>query len=434
MVEKKQCGESLKLTLVRQFRWDTGLSNIPGVGIVRIKKMFNILGSLFGNRSDKNKTNKSGVDSDVNITGSENVHVQNTVDNSTSSVHAPIFINEVVMNLPEGTDISSLVVALNSKGHEVKFSSSASDESNDQNAVDSIDKDSTDSFKSDAYDSTESSTDSDVFIAINGRFVSEKEILYILKNYCHHVPFLPFDYERNELSQDHDAYTKRDLHGSMTGVRYRGRNITVCTNRQVNDEETGNRMHDVGLMSSGTAGIDFHSATKYLGWATVEEEKENVCVFDFTRYAIDYPDAFNDGFFPVNDDNCVTASDKVGVYVAFGYPDEEQEYVSKSKNRTELRSIVRSVGGMFNEEHHDLVEGEIENISKLDFDPNGMQGGPVFAVVVEDERLVLKFAGIINKVDSHVDGKITFIRFDTIKEFLDIIVDMPDDMKSHNSD
>ena len=215
----------------------------------------------------------------------------------------------------------------------------------------------------------------------------------------------------------------------MTGVFYCGKNITVCTNRQINDEKIGNRIHDVGLMSSGTAGINFHTATKYLGCPTVEEDKENVCVFDFTPYAIANPDAFEDGFFPVNDDNCVTASDKVGVYVAFGYPDGEQEYVSKSRNRTELRSIIRSVGGMFNEEHHDLTEGEIVNISKLDFDPNGMQGGPVFAVVVEDRKLVLKFAGIISKVDSHVGGKITFIRFDAIKKFLDMIVDMPDDMK-----
>ena len=391
--------------------------------------MFNILGSLCGNRSDKNKTNKSGVDSDVSITGSENVHVQNTVDNSISSVHAPIYTNEVVMNLPEGTDISSLVAALNSKGHEVKFSGSTSDASNDQNSVDSIDKDSTDSPRSDAYDSTDSNTESDVFINMNGRVVSEKEILYILKNYCHHVPFLPFDYERNDLSQDHDAYTKHDLHGSMTGVFYRGKNITVCTNRQINDGDIESRMRDVGLMSSGTAGINFHTAIKYLGCSTVEEEKENVCVFDFTPYAIANPDAFEDGFFPVNDDNCVTASDKVGVYVAFGYPDDEQEYVSKSRNRTELRSIIRSVGGMFNEEHHDLTEGEIVNISKLDFDPNGMQGGPVFAAVVENRKLVLKFAGIISKVDSHVGGKITFIRFDAIKKFLDMIVDMPDDMK-----
>ena len=63
------------------------------------------------------------------------------------------------------------------------------------------------------------------------------------------------------------------------------------------------------------------------------------------------------------------------------------------------------------------------------FDPNGMQGGPVFAVVVENRKLVLKFAGIISKVDSHVGGKITFIRFDAIKKFLDMIVDMSDDMR-----
>lgn len=383
--------------------------------------MFNLLGSLFGSRSDKNKTNKSGIDGDVSITGSENINVQNKVDNSKTSI--------IVMNLPEGVDISSLVESFNSKGHEIKFSSSESDAANEQDSINPIGEDCAESSNLHTCDSANAGAETDVLIDLNGRFFSEKEILYILKNYCHHVPFLPFDYERNEMSQDHDAYTKRDLHGSMTGVRYRGRSITVCTNRQVNDEETGNRMHDVGLMSSGTAGINFHTAIKYLGWPTVEEEKENVCVFDFTPYAIANPDAFKDGFFPVNDDNCVTASDKVGVYVAFGYPDDEQEYVSKSRNRTELRSIIRSVGGMFNEEHHDLIEGEIVNISKLDFDPNGMQGGPVFAVVVEDRKLVLKFAGIISKVDSHVGGKITFIRFDAIKEFLDMIVDMPDDMK-----
>lgn len=396
--------------------------------------MFNILGSLFGNRSDKNKTNKSGVDGDVNITGSENVNVENKVDNSSSSFKAEIKAENIYMSLPEGFDISSLIEAFNSKGLKVNFSGSKSDVGNEQNAAESIGGDCAESSNSDACDSTYAGTEADVFIGLNDRVVSEKEILYILKNYCHHVPFVPFDYERNELPQDHEVYEKRDLHGSMTGVLYRGRYITVCTNRQISDEEVGNRMNDVVFMSSGTAGIDFHTAVKFMGVATAEEEKDNVCVFDFTPHAIANPDAFNDSFYPLNEDNCVTASDKVGVYVAFGYPDEEQEYVSKSGNRTELRSTIRSVGGMFNEEHRDPVEGEMEDISKLDFDPNGMQGGPVFAVVVEDEALVLKFAGIVSKVDSHVDGKITFIRFGTIKEFLDMIVDAPDDIKNYNSD
>lgn len=266
-----------------------------------------------------------------------------------------------------------------------------------------------------------------VYIDVNGKVVSHEDILKILWNYCHHVPLLPFDQMINNSVQFDDSYINYNLYGSMTGILYRGRYITVCTRNQVYNDELGNRMSDVGLMS-GKVGIKFHRATKYISYATSKESWTNLCAFDFTKYVRDKL-VTKKGFFNISEDNCVSRFDGTGVYVALGFPEDEQEYVAKSKNKLSLNTTYRSISGDFEEGNYDMMKGKMMIRKDIDFDPNGMQGGSVFAIIRQEKKLVLKFVGIIDSTNKYKNGEISFIRYDAIKDILDSIVDMPDKLE-----
>ncbi len=56
----------------------------------------------------------------------------------------------------------------------------------------------------------------------------------------------------------------------------------------------------------------------------------------------------------------------------------------------------------------------------MDFDPNGLSGGPVFAAVQHGLEVVLKFAGIINRSGN---GLIHFIKAKAVQNLLDLSFD-----------
>ena len=211
----------------------------------------------------------------------------------------------------------------------------------------------------------------------------------------------------------------------MTGILYRGKNIALFTGSQANNSELGNRIPDVALMS-GKANIKYHRARKYQYYGKITDEWMDTCALDFTHYVRADPD-IADGFFPLSDNNCVSDSDRVGVYVVFGYPEDEQEYILKSKGKIRLNAVLKSIGAMFNDDHKSSI-GKITSISDIGYDPKGMEGGPVFAVVYRDSGLVLKFAGIVSNTDNYKNGEITFIRVNSMIDILNSIVEAPDNM------
>lgn len=264
-----------------------------------------------------------------------------------------------------------------------------------------------------------------VDIDLNGKSVSDKSILGMLTSYCHHAPIIPFD----EIISNPDQYDKLrikyNLYGTMTGILYRGKNIALFTGSQANNNKLGNRISDVALMS-GKSNIEHHRAKKYQYYSTVVEKWMDICALDFTHYLKVDP-GIADGFFPLSKNSCASDSDRIGVYVAFGYPEDEQEYILRSKGRIRLNTVLRSIGAVFNDDHKSSV-GKITGISDIDYDPKGMEGGPVFAVVYRDNGFVLKFAGIVSSTDNYKNGEITFIRVNAMIDILNSIVEMPDSL------
>lgn len=56
----------------------------------------------------------------------------------------------------------------------------------------------------------------------------------------------------------------------------------------------------------------------------------------------------------------------------------------------------------------------------MDFDPNGLSGGPVFATILRNNEVVLKFAGIISRAGG---GNIHFVKAMPIKNLLNLSED-----------
>jgi hypothetical protein len=212
------------------------------------------------------------------------------------------------------------------------------------------------------------------------------------------VPANALQTRLNKFAQNLVRYTyiedyEVQLIGSATGLNYRGAKFLVCTAHQLK-EVLG---QDVGII--------------------VPVKNEDLCAFDFTPQTV-ANEHLVDRFFRLNSHTVLNDHDEVVAYLAYGFPFSDQKYSIVDENH--LGSVVRSMTCEPQSQPSDLALGLCKLISPMDFDPNGLSGGPVFATVQQNTDVVLKFAGIINRSGN---GLIHFIKAKAVQNLLDMSTD-----------
>lgn len=176
--------------------------------------------------------------------------------------------------------------------------------------------------------------------------------------------------------------------GSATTVRFRGRYFLVCTRHQLRGatgiENVCLMIPDGGLTRCITSG----GAAWFEG--VYDGEQHEIAIFDFTEPCTEFPE-LRGLFFDFHEQHPTVPAEMIVGFVAYGYPtaftnwDVEQGRVDLGKKRV----ACRFVGGGSDDAVHVLAP-----TTPLDFDPDGMSGGPVFCILDTGDGFALHLAGV----------------------------------------
>ena len=131
---------------------------------------------------------------------------------------------------------------------------------------------------------------------------------------------------------------------------------------------------------------------------SLQNDKYDLYAFDFTPQTKDNQELAQ-RFFRLNSCHFLSDKDNVVIYFAYGCPFADQEYNIVDENH--VGAVMRSMTCKPQPQYSDEDLGLCRTISAMNFDPNGLSGGPVFAIVRQRSEVVLKFAGIINRSGNH---------------------------------
>ncbi len=207
------------------------------------------------------------------------------------------------------------------------------------------------------------------------------------------------------------------LIGSATGLAYRGRNLLVSTAHQL----TGIPENEVGVINVDRN--SYISSAGFTGYTSTKGQNDgdgrDLAVFEFTEQAAQMVN-LQRRFFALNADKMLDEGDDVVGYLAFGCPFADQNYDVYDNNQldTVIRSMVCTPGAQLT----DVALGSCTTVATMDFDPNGLSGGPVFATIFRRSELTLKFAGVINRAGG---GVIHFIKAKEVRKLLDLSFELP---------
>ncbi len=223
------------------------------------------------------------------------------------------------------------------------------------------------------------------------------------------VPASELQSRLNKFSQNLVLFTHVEqyevqLIGSATGLFYYGTKFIVCTGHQMKDVSR----QDVGIiMPNKNQYISSAGYTQFLTHDSPQQsDAGDLCAFDFTPQTASNQD-LGGRFFRLGSDDFLSDEDEDNVvtYLAYGFPFVDQKYNIMDENHVGL--VVRSITCEPDSQPSDIALGRCRALSPMDFNPNGLSGGPVFATVLQGLELVLKFAGVINRSSN---GRIHFIK------------------------
>lgn len=202
------------------------------------------------------------------------------------------------------------------------------------------------------------------------------------------------------------------LIGSATGLCYRGANFLVCTAHQLKEVS----MQHVGIIVPGEN--RYISSAGHIGFRAPDgpqpDDAKDLCAFDFTPQMTSNKELV-EHFFRLDPDDFMNDEDDVVAYLAYGCPFADQKYNIVDENHVGI--VIRSMTCRPEDHPPDPALALCRSLAPMDFNPNGLSGGPVFATVLQGSEVVLKFAGIINRAGS---GLIHFIKAKVVQSLLDL--------------
>lgn len=238
-------------------------------------------------------------------------------------------------------------------------------------------------------------------IKVHGIYIPSRELQKRLHEFTQHL-----------VNYTHDEKYQFQFIGSATGLALEGRRVLVATQHQMK----GCRPDDIGILRLtkmsylSSAGV---LAIKSRG-TSYSNDANDLCAFDYTPAAGDDNELARH-FFQLDENSVLREGEKVVGFLAYGCPFDQQVYDIVDRNHVGL--VIKSITCQAVKQSSDEKLGSCQSLSDMDFDPNGLSGGPVFATVLLGHEFVLKFAGIINRAGG---GFIHFIKAEAVIGLLNL--------------
>lgn len=203
--------------------------------------------------------------------------------------------------------------------------------------------------------------------------------------------------------------------GSATLIRYKHRFFMVCTRHQLKDTPDLGSVcllipHSLGqtkcISSGGASWFDQYT----------DGDHQQIVIFDFTEPCRDIPE-LKSLFFDFRQQHSNMPAEKVVAFITYGYLTDEADFYYGNGNLQQVKARVLSklaAAGADDALH------VIAPISPLDFDPDGMSGGPSFCVIHEGcNEFSVHFAGVTVRASNK---RIRLIKAGAIQATLDAII------------
>ena len=185
-----------------------------------------------------------------------------------------------------------------------------------------------------------------------------------------------------------DVYRVRVL-GSAVGVMRSGVPILICSGHQIRDVE----LSDVGLLFPDGSNLVTSSGSRTFveGEHTQLSDAYDVAAFDFSGAASAHP-MLTRNFFKFDEVPPDTPNLKILAFIVAGYPSADQKYELEEKNH--LGMVRRVMVAEPDSQPSDPALLKLKFFQELDFDPDGLSGGPVFVVQIVNGEPRAFLAGV----------------------------------------
>lgn len=241
-------------------------------------------------------------------------------------------------------------------------------------------------------------------VQLNDIFIPKKSVKGVIGEYAH--PLAVWNHR--------ETYTV-GLIGSCIGIYYRSKYLLLCTRHQLKALD-GRSYKDVGLLDTkshtfcSAAGIKRHP--DHLN----EVDLHDLAVFDFTEQCQDKPH-MREHFFRLIYTPPETPQDQSARFITFEYPSKEQGY-DLEENRLELRrfEVNCSLTKHIDQSKQDPTILNLTPLNQLSFNPDGMSGGPAFAIQYMDGIPHVYLAGMTVRGGSN---NLYILKISFIRKFLD---------------
>ncbi|WJY20133.1 hypothetical protein QTA57_09455 [Fontisubflavum oceani] len=190
----------------------------------------------------------------------------------------------------------------------------------------------------------------------------------------------------------HDDVHKISIIGSAVGVLHQGRQLLICSRHQLRNQ----RLEDVGLMLPDGSSFVTSSGSRTFneGEHLLQSDAYDVAAFEFTDPVREHPQLSNQFFefsaIPPNTNNV-----NLLAFIVVGFPSADQKYELEDKNHLGItkRILVAEVDGQPRDE---ALLG-LKFITPLEFDPDGLSGGPAYVVQYVDGEPRVFLGGILTR-------------------------------------
>jgi len=203
--------------------------------------------------------------------------------------------------------------------------------------------------------------------------------------------------------------------GSATLLKYKLRYFMICTRHQLKDTPD---FQDVCLLTPHADGGTKCITSGGARWFDQinEADHHQIVVFDFTEPCQDLPE-LKPLFFDFRQQHPDTLAESIVTFITYGYLTSHAnvDYDSGKIEQVKGRVLSRFAAPGADDSLH-----IIEPIRPLDFDPDGMSGGPTFCVVQErHSEFTVHFAGVTVRGNR---TKLILIKAGAIQAMLDTVI------------
>ncbi len=209
------------------------------------------------------------------------------------------------------------------------------------------------------------------------------------------------------------------IRGSGTALKYNNRYFVICTKHQF--EQMGDSTYEhIGLLDK-----DGHMFTSSAGVQTYiprdEAELEDILLLDFTEPCL-HKASLQERFFNFIEPAPGAMSTDIICYIASGYPSKELDYDFAEKRHLGFKQAIVPcrVGAQKDQSKFDPSRRTMKPINPITFDPDGLSGGSVFAIIANGLNFNAYFAGVIVRAGKDY---IHFVPAGFIKQTLDAWID-----------